>query len=865
MCEKNNKKTATNDQVCAPLARAYNNDQILVVGAQEHNLKNITVAIPKNKLTVITGPSGSGKSSLAFDVLFAEGQRRYLESMSLYVRQFVGMPQKARCERIDGLCPAIAIDQKTVGANPRSTVGTITEVADYLRILFARVGRLHCPDCNVPVAASTISMIIDTVMQRFLGKTVEIRTPCAHQKKGTFVQDVTALVTQGVYRFVIDGEQLSFYNATDVERLQLGKTTRHTVDGVIDSVVVSAQGSARLSEAIERACTLGNGQCKIVVDGVEHLHSLHRSCASCGQAFAELEPRMFSFNSPEGACKTCEGLGVVYFSSHEMYCEAYGWSNGMRSSVCSSCKGKRLAPLALSVYIDGKNIFEVANMAIGDAIGFFSLPIFTAQELVIAGGLRDEIISRLQFLKNVGLGYLSLNRDARTLSGGEGQRIRLARQLGTALSGILYILDEPSIGLHQRDNDRLIETLKGLRDMGNTVVVVEHDHDTMINADYLIDMGKGAGIHGGTIVAQGTPDQVAQAHAHSLTGAFLSGARSINRLTEIRRPEKFFTLSNVTVNNIKDLSIDFPIGVLCCVSGVSGSGKSSLIMDALVPAFLSTQSGYSRWRSQGACLQKVTEIDTMVVIDQSPIGRTPRSNPATYIGIFNDIRALFAGLPESKARAYGPGRFSFNVAAGRCAQCRGDGSITVSMHLIPDVITACPSCKGARFNKQTLEVKLKDKSISDILAMTAAEAVEFFAYHKGIHKRLALLCEVGLDYLTLGQPSTTLSGGEAQRIKLVNELAKRGQKTVYVLDEPTTGLHAADVEKLLYVFHRLIEQGNTVIVIEHNIDVLKVADYIIDLGPEGGDNGGKIVAAGTPEVIAQCAESHTGRYLKKVL
>jgi len=841
------------------MSKSDQNQQIRVIGARTHNLKNITVSIPKNKFTVITGPSGSGKSSLAFDVLFAEGQRRYLESMSLYARQFLGIPPKADCDRIEGLCPAIAIDQKTVGANPRSTVGTITEINDYLRVLFARIGTTVCPRCNVPVKACTIAYIEELVHAQFAGQTIAVHAPCIQRKKGTMVPELTDLVAQGVHNFIIDGKPVKLYTTRDIEQLTLAKTMYHTIDGVIDTVEVLPHDQderVRLHEAIERACRTGNGACLIVSNKTVHPFSTKQMCVSCGHSFPELEPRMFSFNSPLGACSQCQGLGVV-IPTYNSWGAVTGYT-----TTCPSCLGKRLSPDALAVFVGGKNIFDIGNLPISDCARFCKDLTLPAHEHEIAKGLLEEITRRLQFLENVGLGYLSLNRDARTLSGGEGQRIRLARQLGSALSGILYILDEPSIGLHMRDNDRLIATLKGLRDLGNTVIVVEHDHETMNQADYLIDMGPAAGIHGGAIVAAGTPDDIKN-HPDSITGAFLSHRLSITRQKPLREPQGFFTLKNISVNNISNLSVSFPMGVLCCVSGVSGSGKSSLIMDCLVPRLL--VRGSERFDEYTRCITGAESIENVVVIDQSPIGRTPRSNPATYIGIFDDIRRMFAGLPESNARGYTPGHFSFNVRGGRCDTCCGEGTITVCMQLLPDVITACPDCGGRRFSNQTLEVRFKNKSIYDILEMTAREALEFFAHHRAIAKRLQLLCDVGLEYLTLGQSSTTLSGGEAQRIKLVTELAKRGCKTLYVLDEPTTGLHVADIEKLLYVFHRLIEQGNTVLVIEHNIDVLKVADYVIDMGPEGGTQGGQIVAVGTPADIAKCQQSHTGRYLRQVV
>lgn len=862
---------------------------ITVVGAREHNLKDITVKIPKESLTVITGPSGSGKSSLALDILYAEGQRRYMESLSSYARQFLGMPKKPDFDRIDGLCPSIAIDQKTVGSNPRSTVGTITEIYDYLRVLYARIGITHCPDCKQMVEPCSPEQMVKLIIERYNGKTVTVVAPWVRARKGEFVNELIDLFHKGFRRFTIDEKTIIFNSVEEIQKLKLGKTYKHTIDVTIDAITVDASDTdetVRLQEAVDRACSLTGGLCKIVFPQQDNtfgqqLYSTQRMCLECGESFLDLEPRMFSFNSPLGACQQCQGIGVVP--------QYYGWMTQnneksasfmdlFRSSAqeeqdeedekkneyipCTLCHGMRLNPQILSVTVGTKNIAELCSLSIIKTLEFFKNIDLTEQERIIATRLIEEITNRLQFLLNVGLGYLSLSRTAQTLSGGEGQRIRLARQLGSALSGVLYILDEPSIGLHQRDNDRLIETLKSLRDLGNTVVVVEHDHDTMMASDYLIDMGPAAGVNGGQIIAVGTPEEIMH-NPQSLTGDYLAGRRSIERLGELRIPKKWITLNNANTNNLKNVTVKFPLGVLCGISGVSGSGKSSLIMDELVPAIKSSlhkTGSYSVSKIEG-----VEHILNLVVIDQSPIGRTPRSNPATYLGIFNDIRALFAALPESKLRGYAVGRFSFNVAGGRCESCFGDGVITVSMHFLPDVTTVCRECNGLRYSKQTLEITYKGKNIAQVLDMTAYEAVEHFAAHAGLKKRLQLLCDVGLDYVKLGQPSTTLSGGEAQRIKLVNELAKRGSETLYILDEPTTGLHANDIERLLHVFKKLIDKGNSLIVIEHNLDVLKTADYLIDMGPEGGDAGGVVVAQGTPEQVAKSKESHTGHYLKRIL
>lgn len=842
---------------------------ITVVGAREHNLKNITVKIPKDALTVITGPSGSGKSSLALDILYAEGQRRYMESLSSYARQFLGMPKKADFDRIDGLCPAIAIEQKTVGSNPRSTVGTITEIYDYLRVLYARIGVTHCAECHKAINACSPEQITHFIIEQHAQQFITIAAPIARQEKGEFVNTLMELFKAGHYRFIIDEKKYKFQSVADIQALKLGKTYKHTIDLLIDAydVTPTKDCRARLQEGVEKACALAKGLCKIIIGQEEHLYSTQRMCLDCGTAVPELEPRMFSFNSPLGACKRCHGLGLLTTDYHwRVYTDevdqALSDGESAHIMVCPNCSGKRLNPQALAVTIGGENLYDLGELSVTKLLQFFKNLQLPAQEKEIAFRLLEETCNRLQFLQDVGLGYLSLNRTARTLSGGEGQRIRLARQLGSALSGVLYILDEPSIGLHQRDNDQLINTLQRLRDLGNTVVVVEHDHDTMNHADYLIDMGPAAGVHGGMVIAAGTPEEI-KANKNSLTGAYLAGRRTIERKDALRKPQGYVTLHNARSNNLKNLTVKFPLGILCGISGVSGSGKSSLIMDELVPALLKTVG--KRTQLEVSKIEGTSQLEHVVVIDQTPIGRTPRSNPATYLGIFDDIRNLFAGLPESKARGYTPGRFSFNVAGGRCATCSGDGSITVSMHLLPDVSMVCKDCHGKRYGNQTLEIEYKGKNIAQILDMTAYEAVEFFSAHAPLAKRLQLLCDVGLDYVKLGQAATTLSGGEAQRIKLVNELAKRGHHTFYILDEPTTGLHASDIDKLLHVFKRLIEKGNSMVVIEHNLDVLKTADYIIDMGPEGGEQGGTIIAQGTPEQVAACAQSHTGMYLKRVL
>jgi len=848
-------------------------NQIRVIGAREHNLKNIDVNVPKNTLTVITGPSGSGKSSLAFDVLFAEGQRRYLESLSSYARQFLGMSKKPDVDRIEGLCPAVAIEQKTVGHNPRSTVGTITEIYDYLRVLFARVGTPHCPECNQEINAASAESIADMLAKNFKNKMITVAAPLVIERKGEFVQDLIKLFNNGYYRFRIDGKQCKFHSEFDIKKLKLGKTYKHTIDLLVDALEVQQEEYSRLLEAIEQAFKRAGGMCRIIVGKKEYVYASSRICLHCACSIPHLEPRMFSFNSPVGACDECHGLGII---------QEWPWKDGDKDAwksdypeffgnkyaterTCSMCHGKRLNKLALAVTVGDKNIFDCGDLSIKDLLSFFKKIKLEEAQQIVAQPLFKEITNRLTFLNDVGLSYLTLNRPARTLSGGEGQRIRLATQIGSALSGVIYVLDEPSIGLHQRDNDKLIVTLKKLRDNGNTVVVVEHDVDTMQQADYLIDMGPAAGILGGQITATGTPKQCA-ANKQSLTGDYLAGRREIKIPSIIRKPEKWITLKHARANNLKDLTVKFPLGVMCGVSGVSGSGKSTLIMQELVPAL---EREFLSKRRKNECgdadLQGAENLYAIVVIDQAPIGRTPRSNPGTYLGIFDQIRNLFARLPESNARGFKPGRFSFNVADGRCFECKGEGTIKVSMHFLPEVIMTCKTCKGKRYNSETLSIKYKGKNIADVLDMTAYEAREFFAAHSAIEKRLQLMCDVGLDYLKLGQPSTTLSGGEAQRIKLVDELAKRGNKTLYILDEPTTGLHNADIEKLLKVLNTLIDKGNSMIVIEHNLDVLKTSDYLVDLGPAGGDEGGTIIAQGTPQEVAQSKNSFTGAYLKKNL
>lgn len=841
-------------------------DIITIYGAREHNLKDVTVSFPKNKLIVITGPSGSGKSSLALDILYVEGKRRYMESLSSYARQFLGIPKKPDFDRIDGLCPSIAIEQKTVGSNPRSTVGTITEIYDYFRILFARIGTPHCPSCDRVIHGQSASEIAETMLKRFDNQLITIMAPYIIERKGEFIHELSDLFAQGYARFVIDGVLHKFTSTDQIAKLALKKNNKHTIDIALDSFTVdSVDGLSRLQESITKSFSLADDCCKIGVGDETFIYSSKQMCLHCNIACPELEPRFFSFNSPIGACSKCHGLGV-YNKYDQGYTASEGYAlwTGTHVITCPSCNGMRLKKEALAVKIDGKNIYELSQFSIDALVNFFINIHLSDDQIEISATLRVEIVSRLQFLIDVGLHYLSLNRTARTLSGGEGQRIRLAKQVGSALSGVLYILDEPSIGLHQKDNDRLIVTLQSLKNLGNTVVVVEHDIDTMKVADYLIDMGPAAGIHGGQVTAFGTSEQLA-ANQNSLTGKYLSGQLSIPVPKIRRKPTNWLKLSHARAHNLKDLTVSFPLGVMCGISGVSGSGKSSLIFQELVPQLEREMGAKYQIDQDGSDLQGIQALKNLVQIDQSPIGKTSRSNPATYIGIFDDIRKIFAAVPESLARGYDVGQFSFNRPQGRCYECAGDGSITVSMHFLPDVVMICKVCKGKRYSQETLQILFKDKNIADLLDMTALEALDFFSAHKILAKRLQLLCDVGLDYIKLGQSSTTLSGGESQRIKLVNELAKRDGDTLYILDEPTTGLHSHDIAKLLKVLDRLISKGNSIIVIEHNLDVLKTVDYLIDLGPDGGDKGGTIVAYGTPEQVAKVSISHTGRYLQKIL
>jgi len=744
--------------------------------------------------------------------------------------------------------------------------------------LNARIGKTHCFKCNAPISQADPSRITHMIIATHRGKQVLIAAPIAHEKKGEFVAELEHFFNAGYYRFIIDGQEKTFRALADIKALDLKKTYKHTIELVLDTVRAVPEEAERIEQGISKAFELAHQVAQVIIDGERFRYSSLCVCLNCGISCAELEPRLFSFNSPIGACSKCHGLGVMYGWGSENWAISEKWHDKQeflsQTKLCSYCNGQRLNNYALAVLVAEKNIFQMGEFSIQEAIRFFETIELSQDEWDIASSLIAEIKKRLSFLYNVGLGYLTLNRTARTLSGGEGQRIKLATQIGSALTGVMYILDEPSIGLHQRDNDKLIKSLHHLRDQGNTVIVVEHDTDTMLNCDYIIDMGPGAGVSGGYVVAQGTPQELMKQDI-SLTGSYLSGKKEIAIPEKIRQPKGFLILKNCTRNNLCSVTAAFPLGVLCAVSGVSGSGKSTLIMQELVPAvqeaFIHRQET-KRSAFMGAIKRKIMGdadalegielLDNLVVIDQTPIGRTPRSNPATYLGIFDEIRKLFTSLPESQARGYHVGRFSFNVGEGRCAKCSGEGSITVSMHFLPDVVLVCSLCKGTRYNAQTLEIKFRGKNIADILAMTAYEAVNFFETHASLRKRLQLMCDVGLDYLALGQPSTTLSGGEAQRIKLVDELAKRGNRTLYILDEPTTGLHTHDIAKLLTVFDRLVDKGNSLIIIEHNLDLLKTADYIIDLGPEGGQEGGTIVAQGTPRAILDIAGSYTAAYLK---
>jgi excinuclease ABC subunit A len=934
-------------------------DKIIIKGACEHNLKCIDVEIPRDKLVVITGISGSGKSTLAFDTIYAEGQRRYVESLSAYARQFLEQMEKPDVESIEGLSPAISIEQKTTSKNPRSTVGTVTEIYDYLRLLFARIGQPHCYSCGKVIAAQTVSQMVDQIMTLPEGSRLNLLSPLVRGRKGEYKKELSQLRKDGFVRVIIDGAPHDL-----AEEITLDKKKKHDIDIVVDRLIVKPGIERRLADSLATALNHAEGVVKVaIVDGETILFSESLACIDCGISYPEMTPRMFSFNNPYGACPDCTGLGTrMYFDEElvvpnpdlsiregaiapwekrlsgwyhqtlEALAKAYKfdirtpfnqlpakareailhgsggekvefwweedggrrhtyekefegvlnnlerrWRESESEQVreelekymnimpCPTCQGARLKKEALFIRVAGKNICQVTALSIKDCLEFFATLQLTDKEAEIARRILKEIRERLFFLVNVGLDYLSLDRTAGTLSGGEGQRIRLATQIGSSLVGVLYILDEPSIGLHQRDNARLLQTLKHLRDIGNTVLVVEHDEETILEADHVIDMGPGAGVHGGEVVAQGTPAEIL-ANPNSLTGRYLSGELTVAVPKKRRLPEKYLTISGAGENNLKDVTVDIPLGVMTCVTGVSGSGKSSLIIDTLYKVL--SQRLY-RSREKAGQVKEITGLellDKVINIDQSPIGRTPRSNPATYTAVFADIRDLFAQLPESKVRGYKPGRYSFNVKGGRCEACSGDGIIKIEMHFLPDVYVQCEVCKGARYNRETLEVTYKGKSIANVLDMTVSEAGRFMENIPKIRNKLKTLEEVGLGYIKLGQSATTLSGGEAQRVKLAKELAKRATgKTIYILDEPTTGLHFHDIAKLLEVLQKLVAGGNSIVIIEHNLDVIKTADWLIDLGPEGGDRGGEVIAVGTPEEVAKVTRSYTGMFLRKLL
>jgi excinuclease ABC subunit A len=934
-------------------------DYISIKGAREHNLKDISLQIPRGKLVVITGLSGSGKSSLAFDTIYAEGQRRYVESLSAYARQFLGLMEKPDVDQIDGLSPAISIDQKSTSRNPRSTVATVTEIYDYLRLLFARTGIPHCPICGKPVARQTSTAVLDQILKTDAGARLMILAPIVIDKKGAFEHIPEQYLRAGFARARVDGVVYSLD-----EFPTLDKNYKHNIDIVVDRVVNSQENRTRLSQSVEQAFDITNGL--LVVNNADTkadtLYSLKYACVDHPDvAIPELEPRTFSFNSPHGACPVCTGLGnrlevdpdlvipngnltlaegairpfnrvntdAWYMKKMQAVAERYGFSvhdhtselskdqldkilygtgsekyrvslgigrsfettyegvipnlerrhketdsdfirrdieRFMQERPCHACKGKRLKPEVLAVTVDNHSIMDICELSIDDAVGFFKNIKLDSTQSKIAIQILKEINARLEFLRDVGLNYLNLLRSAVSLSGGEAQRIRLATQIGSGLQGVLYVLDEPSIGLHQRDNGRLLKTLERLRDLGNTVIVVEHDEETIKSADFLVDIGPGAGIHGGEIVAIGTPTEVANTK-DSVTGQFIKGERKINVPKKRRKGNgKKLNIKGAREHNLKSIDVEIPLGQLVVVSGVSGSGKSTLINDILAKELSARLMRAQAVPGRHEDIEGIKQLDKAIVIDQSPIGRTPRSNPATYTGVFTPIRELFAQMPEAKLRGYSPGRFSFNVKGGRCENCSGDGVIKIEMHFLPDVYVACEVCHGKRYNREALEIHYKGKTIADVLAMTCEQSLEFFESIPGIARKLQTLVDVGLGYITLGQPATTLSGGEAQRIKLASELSRRPTgRTLYILDEPTTGLHMADIDKLLHVLHALVDSGNSMVVIEHNLDVIKNADYVIDMGPEGGAAGGQIIASGTPEQIAKSKSSYTGAYLKQIL
>ena len=851
-------------------------DKIKILGARAHNLKNINLEIPRDKLIVITGLSGSGKSSLAFDTIYAEGQRRYVESLSAYARQFLGLMDKPDVDQIEGLSPAISIDQKTTSHNPRSTVGTVTEIYDYLRLLFARIGKPHCPKCGKPIQSQSVDQIIDQILKLPEKTKFIIMSQIIRDKKGEHKNILENLKSDGYVRVRIDGK---IFNLED--EIKLAKTKKHTIEVIIDRLIIREGIRSRLADSLETALKLGNDTVYIqVIDETNpsafspQPYSLNLACIDCGISLPEITPRLFSFNSPYGACPDCTGLGRrMTFDTTQMhgmfefmYAVYKFKTEEDGSEICPTCHGMRLKPEALAVTVNEKNIFEVTDLTIRECFDYFNSLQLTEKEFKIADQVIKEIKTRLNFLLDVGLDYLTLSRSSGTLSGGEAQRIRLATQIGSGLTGVLYILDEPSIGLHQRDNQKLLATLKRLRDLGNTLIVVEHDEETMLAADQIIDIGPGAGDHGGEIVAQGTAEEIMQIKK-SITGQYLSGAKKISIPDQRRQGNgKFLEIINASENNLKNINVKFPLGELILVTGVSGSGKSTLVNEILYKALAKELHHTKAIPGKHEKILGIENIDKVINIDQQPIGRTPRSNPATYTGIFDLIRQLFAQTKTSKMRGYNNGRFSFNVKGGRCESCGGAGILQIEMNFLSDVYVQCEVCKGRRYNKETLEVYYKDKNIYDVLNMTIDEAVEFFENVPRLVKRLKIISDVGLGYIKLGQPATTLSGGEAQRVKLATELSRQSTgKTLYILDEPTTGLHAADIDRLLKILQRLVDGGDTVIVIEHNLDVIKAADYIIDLGSEGGNLGGNVVAIGTPEEIAEVATSYTGQFLKNIL
>ena len=862
-------------------------DGIVVSGAREHNLKNVSLKIPRNKITVFTGLSGSGKSSLAFDTVYAEGQRRYVESLSAYARNFLEQLKKPEVDSVTGLSPAIAIDQKSVGLNPRSTVGTITEIYDYLRLLYSKVGTPECPEHHIPVASQTPQQIVDEIFKKSVGTKFLILAPMAQAKKGEFLAEFQKWAKKGFVKAKVDGTYIELEKAS-----RLAKTKTHDIDLVIDQLILKDTIKHRLSESINTALSMAGGRLIIeTVNGERTNYSLHSTCPVCSYSFPELEPRLFSFNNPRGACQTCNGLGTLDLVEEEQYADSevggkklekvkYSYKGkkvtGEESddedaeeiilTHCPDCQGSRLKKESLSIKIGEKNIAQLSESSIVELRQFLTKVKWTDKNKLISEKILKQIISRLEFLERVGTSYLSLSRPARTLSGGEAQRIRLATQVGSALIGCMYVMDEPSIGLHPRDHHRLLEIIGELKDRGNTIILVEHDEDTIRYADYVVDLGPRAGALGGELMAAGTPDEI-EKNKNSLTGLYLSGEKRIPLPKSRRKGNgKTLKLTGASGNNLRNVNLEIPLGTLTCVTGVSGSGKSTLILDTLYKILAKHFYKAHAQASPYKKIEGIDLIDKVIDINQRPIGRTPRSTPATYVGLLPMIRDLYAALPEAKLRGFEPGRFSFNVKGGRCETCMGHGQIRMEMHFLSDVFVTCDTCNGRRYNRETLNVKYKEKSIADVLDMSVADAFEFFKNHSQIHRKLETLMKVGLDYMTLGQSSTTLSGGEAQRVKLSKELSRRGTgQTLYILDEPTTGLHFDDVRKLVELIHELVNQGNTVLVIEHNLEVVKTADHIIDVGPEGGVGGGEIVASGTPEEVVKVKKSITGQFLKPIL